>query len=326
MDNMIGSHLAQLEPGELQRFGNLAIIPLLATVEDGPAYLTLQEAMAQGLLTVTEVAEGGSVPELKVLNRANLPVLLLDGEELTGAKQNRALNTTILLKEQTETIIPVSCTEHGRWSYTSREFSDSGTVMSRKIRTVRQESVRESLASSRSFRSDQGEVWREIAEMSEQAGAQSSTGAMRDVFERRRAELHEYLQAFPSMPRQAGLLVFVHGQAVGFDTVSLTSAYRVLHPKLVQSYAMDALLDRAKKGGQPSIKKAKAFLDEAAVCHGEAYPSVGYGTDYRFRGPRLVGSALFFDETVIHAAFFRTEQRTNEGRISGYQRRRGFRS
>ena len=31
----------------------------------------------------------GSVPELEVINKANVPVLLLDGERTAGAKQNR---------------------------------------------------------------------------------------------------------------------------------------------------------------------------------------------------------------------------------------------
>jgi hypothetical protein len=36
------------------------------------------------------------VPQLLFINDAMRPVLLLDGEELVGAKQNRVLNLTVL--------------------------------------------------------------------------------------------------------------------------------------------------------------------------------------------------------------------------------------
>ena len=39
----------------------------------------------------------GSVPELRFVNECGAPVLLLDGEELVGAKQNRIINLTILV-------------------------------------------------------------------------------------------------------------------------------------------------------------------------------------------------------------------------------------
>ena len=76
-----------------------------------------------------------------------MPVLILDGEEIAGAKQNRVLNTTVLLKEESETIIPVSCTEQGRWHYTSDKFSDSGVVTAHKVRLYKNLSVSQSLES-----------------------------------------------------------------------------------------------------------------------------------------------------------------------------------
>ena len=88
-------------------------------------YLTLKEALEKRLLIVKEVSAEASVPELKVINNADVPMLLLDGEELAGAKQNRVLNTSVLVKEKSELIIPVSCTEQGRWSYQTDEFSNS---------------------------------------------------------------------------------------------------------------------------------------------------------------------------------------------------------
>jgi hypothetical protein len=57
---------------------------------------------------VTELGAGGSVPELRFENLGEKPVLLLDGEELVGAKQNRALNLTILAPAKQVIVIPVS--------------------------------------------------------------------------------------------------------------------------------------------------------------------------------------------------------------------------
>jgi hypothetical protein len=56
-----------------------------------PDWLTLGEA-GDGV-TITEVDEAGDVPTLRITNEAGRPVLLLDGEELIGAKRNRILNT-----------------------------------------------------------------------------------------------------------------------------------------------------------------------------------------------------------------------------------------
>jgi len=74
----------------------MGVIPLLTSINGSPKYLTLKEALEKKLLNVKEVDEGGSVPHLKVINKAKVSVLLLDGEELVGAKQNRVVNTTIL--------------------------------------------------------------------------------------------------------------------------------------------------------------------------------------------------------------------------------------
>ncbi|MHB8090907.1 MAG: ARPP-1 family domain-containing protein [Syntrophales bacterium] len=60
---------------------------------------------------VTEVTEGRKVPELRVINLADKPVLLLDGERLSGPKQNRTLNISPPLGEKWETIIPAICTD-----------------------------------------------------------------------------------------------------------------------------------------------------------------------------------------------------------------------
>ena len=61
------------------------MVPLLAPLTSDPAYDTLDVALAAGSLRVTEVSDAGHVPEIRVVNKGDRPVLIIDGEELVGA-------------------------------------------------------------------------------------------------------------------------------------------------------------------------------------------------------------------------------------------------
>jgi len=326
MDKDIKKYLTSLDFGELQHYKNMAVIPLMTELNDSPRYLTLKQALDRHELVIGEVSQEGRVPELKVQNKSGTPVLLLDGEELAGAKQNRVLNTTILLEENAETIIPVSCTEQRRWAYESKEFAESGTVMIPRMRKMKSQTVSDSLHESREYRSDQGTVWTSIDELSEQTGIHSRTAAMRDVYEAKEKELDEFLGTFTCLPQQKGLLTFIDEEIVGFDFISLDTAYALLYPKLVKSYAMEALMQKSPQSGKPAADKAKDFLKEASRCKEKKYKSVGKGDDHRFEGKLLVGSALKFQKKVIHMAFFSITESEKAGEIAAFKRRRQFRT
>ena len=98
MEAIVKGNIEGIKFGELQVHGHVAVMPIINTNGLGPDYLTLKEAMEGRFLRVTEITDGGSVPELKVINEGDRHVLLRDGEELSGAKQNRVLNNTILLR------------------------------------------------------------------------------------------------------------------------------------------------------------------------------------------------------------------------------------
>ncbi|MBN1322342.1 MAG: hypothetical protein JXA87_16045 [Thermoleophilia bacterium] len=124
--------------------GPLCILPLHGTTKVKARYVLLEQAIERGTLTITEVSEGGSVPFLHAVNKGPWPVLIFDGEELIGAKQNRIANATILVGVG-KTVLPVSCVEQGRWSHRSRAFS-SGTYASHpKLRSEKERQVREHL-------------------------------------------------------------------------------------------------------------------------------------------------------------------------------------
>lgn len=326
MEATVKAQMEGIRFGEIQIHGHVAVIPMIGNGNSGPDYLTMKEALATQSLSVTEVTEGGSVPELKVINRGGKPVLLLDGEELSGAKQNRVLNTTILIREKSDTAIPVSCTEHGRWSYSSSHFKESGHIMSAKLRRVKNASVCENLKSARSFRSDQGAVWDEIAYQAHVNEVSPITGAMKDVLEAKQEDLDSFLEHLPIVANQNGLLVLVNGEVVGLDKVSQAAAFTKLHPKLIRSYVMDALTEKPAKRKEASREKADVFIKKILECVENPFDSVGYGRDYRYEGKKIVGSALVHENTVIHMAFFKITETEKAGHMSSVSRRRAYRT
>ncbi|MEJ2051208.1 MAG: hypothetical protein P8Y60_15455, partial [Calditrichota bacterium] len=220
MLDIVTDFLEKIEPGEPRQHANLQVYPLFYSAIHSPEYLTLKEALEKNLLIISELTKEGSVPELMVENQSDSMVLLLDGEELMGAKQYRVLNTTILLKKKSKTTIPVSCTEQDRWSYTSPVFLDSDVVASSRVRASKISSVSDSLRAGRRFSADQGEVWEQVRFMSLDAGVLSPTGAMKDVFKKRQKDLNDYLDKFPVSEGQKGLLVLTDGKVTGLDYIS----------------------------------------------------------------------------------------------------------
>ena len=119
--------LQSIEPGAPLVHGALTVVPLLTPSSKEVDWVTLEEAGDD--VVVTEASGGASVPTLEVSNAGDRPLLLLDGEELIGAKQNRVLNTTVLVAAHSTVTIRVSCVEAGRWAFRTARFAAGGTSL-----------------------------------------------------------------------------------------------------------------------------------------------------------------------------------------------------
>lgn len=322
-------HLTVEAPDSLQ---NLSVFPLLLSKTGGPAYIHSSVAIEQHGLRVTEISDGGSVPDLLVENPSDMCVLLLDGEELRGAKQNRIINTSLLLAPRSKTVIPVSCTESGRWSYSSPTFSSAKTVMPVKARSRKMRSVSHSLKSMQSFQSDQGEVWEQVDELHHKVGSHSPTSAMSEAFSKMRKDLKAAVEKIPAREGQSGLIALIDGKPAGMDLISRPEVYTELHPQILQSYAMEALASQRERllrqtqepsepvePTTPGTLAAKAFLEQCAAIKGDSFASKALGTDWRFIKEPIVGSGLEVEDTWIHMAYFMDE---HEGAHEDYEQRR----
>lgn len=319
--------------GPEQRHEHVTVFPVIADAT-GPAYIALATALQRGEVTITEVSESGSVPTLQVTNTGSSMVLILDGEELVGARQNRVLNTSVLIAPEGKVVVPVSCVEQGRWRYEDRTFSDSDAVMARKGRAGKSRSVSENLRARQSFASDQGKVWEDVASMLHEVNAESPTGAMREAYTKIETPLTAWVSRFPVVPGQVGMVCFVGEKAIGLDIVSQPSVYGELHGKLLRSYLMEALAGGPSAGlSGPTMESAVGFLTGLTDLDESCYPSPGIGVDLRYAGPEVCGSALVCDDIGIHCAFFADDShgvRTHhiserEHRIGSPSTRRRFR-
>ncbi len=251
--------------GEAVTFRNLCMFPLVGKPDDEPDYLTLNEATTAGFVRISEVSEGGSVPELRLENTGTRPVLLLDGEQLVGAKQNRVLNLTILAPAGKTIDIPVSCVEQGRWSYDSPVFSTSERTHFAQGRARKAASVSASMAQGRGRYSDQGEVWEEIAMKSERMASPSPTAAMDSVYEQHETSIGGFLDSFMVQDGQAGAVFAINNRVVGLDIFGHPATFGKLFRKLVSGYAVDALevpVAERKAG----VDQVRVFLDSIAGC------------------------------------------------------------
>ena len=319
--NSITSHFDEVTCAEPQLFKNLTMIPLLKDTGIESDYFLLDEALQQNVFEVKEVSESGSVPELSVLNKSDKRILLLDGEELVGAKQNRILNITVMVPAKASITVPVSCVEAGRWGYRDAQsprpsrsefermrarmnFDSAQRIHYSESRRRNHYRVSETLRSAGTRHGNQGGVWDDIARKSERMNARSETCASEAMYDKFRSDLNEYLSSFEAVPNQVGAVFSVAGSTTGVDVFESPEALSKSLSKLIQSYSLDAV-DQLRSGVDetPDIDVDK-FLKQIVSANCEVYDGVGEGNDYRIESEQLIGAALVVDERVIHLCAF----------------------
>ncbi|MCZ7537542.1 MAG: hypothetical protein M5T61_17650 [Acidimicrobiia bacterium] len=194
------------------------------------------------------IDEAGSVPELAVENPLDARVLLYDGEELVGAKQNRILNASVLVEAKSTLTIPVSCVERGRWSRRSEHLVAGTHVSHRELLTAQGGGAGRPPARPRRRPVGGGTPSTSRRRMS----VDSPTGASSDLYDAHRRDLRALEDAFPAQPGQCGAILGL-GDDLCVDLVSRPDAFERLWPKLRAGYLLDALerLGRSRRRSPP---------------------------------------------------------------------------
>lgn len=314
------SFLETVKLARKQVYSNLTIFPLLTSNGLEPDYLILEQALDQNLIRITELDTEGSVPELKLDNLGTKCVLIIEGEELVGAKQNRIVNSSFLVAGKTEVVIPVSCVEQGRWNYKSESFESGKRMAHPSLRREYQQDVSYSIRRGDGYRSDQSRIWNNIADKSARMKVNAPTGAMADVFDSYEDELVGFLEKFHLIEWQVGAVFAINGQVLGLECFGCHDTFKKFFDKLVKSYALDAL-DSLKKQQSKSVPpdNARRFVASATKSKGEGHPSIGLGTNITFESRVVSGAALVEGNRVLHISAFKKEKISNSPGV-GFQR------
>lgn len=283
------------------RHNALVVFPLFTESKAGINYLLSDEAISAGSLTVEEISESGSVPTLLVENRADSPVLFLEGEELRGAKQNRVLNASLLVAAKSKTTIPVSCVEQGRWRRLSGHFV-AGSHSSSKLRHILKKSVSSSARQGHGHASNRREVWDEVGRQMGSLGFQSPTGAMADTYEALQGRLAEFREKLKYAEGASGLAAAVGGKVVSVDLFDKPSTCQKVWDRLLAGVVMDAL-EAVTTGQLASTGEVQAMLVDLGNAAWQKAPAVGMGEEFRADlSDDRHASALVNDGAVLHGS------------------------
>jgi exosome complex RNA-binding protein Rrp4 len=231
------------------------------------------------------------VNRLVLVNHSGRPLLLLAGEIVSGGKQDRVIGKDRIVPADSDPVdLSVFCVEPGRWVATSEHFGASeamyGTVAGGPVHATPpmammvQPSVRAKAMGDQS----QNEVWDEVKKqraaisLEVQAAAPAAAGeiaqttsyakvnenrVVKQQVEAIAKPIEENYQSLIHQLRErnaVGVVVAVNGRIIWADVFASTELLGKYWPKLVRSYAAEAIVTRARET-EVSVDQAQQFLD-----------------------------------------------------------------
>ena len=257
-------------------------------------------------LIVSEL-ESASVPQIQVHNPTNEPLLIPAGKVLSGGRQTRTVNVSILVAPESTIVIPVSCVEAGRW-HGEHRFEDSKRFASRRVRMEKQRSVARNVKNLRTKMSDQSAVWSSIdAEMASRHLSSDTRSflyaeeSMNDENKRFTA-VQELLNEGPE-PLQNGIAIAQGDEVVSVEMFASPDALKSSYEALIRSAIFDSPDKKVKSPSEGAVQK---FLDQILSAETTEATGVGLGTEYHIGNDKFVAHALAYEGKFLHANAFAT--------------------
>ena len=246
------------------------------------------------------------VPTLEAENPTNQPVLLVDGEVVTGGRQTRVLNVSVLVTPHGRLDIPVSCVEQGRW-HGGHQFGRGGMFATRRVRRAKNATVAADVVRSGMKRTDQGMVWSAVRGELDRLDVHAESGTLEAAAQRlndgeQLAAAADELRRLGPLPGQCGVVITHGSRVVSAEVFSSPEMLAAHWAAIVDAAILDA--PEQQPTSRPSASKVLRFLHRFTQAEATVSPGVGLGTEYHVRTPKFVAQALVHDDIVVHASAF----------------------
>ena len=302
-----GTRIA-IELLESQSYENVEAIPIKSDFFGKKDFLTLKKGYDMGLVEIKEL-EHSTVNTVLCKNDSVAPLILIDGDEITGAMQNRIINDTLLVPAQSSLEINVSCTEHGRW-HTKGE-GDAARTFKPSLYSANHSTRSRKSRASYEDRDYQGEVWDSISEFESRSNFKSMTSALNDSYENLKDKQNDYLSKFHIEEGQNGIIFIVNGEVKGLELFYNQSIYRQYHEKLCRSYIIEAIVEKKSVDNIDRLEIMN-ILEKISDSQFRSKKSIGLGDNIRFSNDFGSGSALVWEDELIHMTYFKDFIKIND--------------
>jgi hypothetical protein len=286
---------------------DLTVFLLCSDRQDGSDYLTLDEGLKGGLVTITE-QEQEQVRALRIENQSDRPLYLQEGERLVGGKQDRTIISSLVIPPHSgQTSVPTFCVEHSRWTEGTkgREFGFS----------VNPALAPKGVRGAAKVEGSQDRVWGCVAAQKDSAcrrlkcpNTNSSVNEMLDS-PQVQAISEEYADALGQALDRAenadavGMAIVFNGQIEEVNLYPNRALFRKLFPRLVRAYAVQvALLKDEAKGGEAVTADTVAHFLQATDARAEKTKTLDAHNDVQVNelGDRCFQCTTRYDGRPIH--------------------------
>ncbi len=279
---------------------NVTLIPVFLPDVTHPKVLT----GAAAPVVIGEMPSA-SVPTVDVTNAGDEPVLLVEGETISGGLQQRTFNVSVIVPPRTSIQVPVSCVEAGRWSGT-RDFRKGESFAPSRVRRNKQRGVHHHVVETGSKASDQAAVWSGVEAHLFTSMVDSPTRNVADADrlldqdDGLRSALQDLQQLGP-LTGQCGVVVQHGKHPVAVELFGSPDLLQAQWMPMVRSILLDA---PGEVEGRPSLDRALRFLQRVEQAERYVVPGVGLGEEHHLRSGRVQGQILTWDSSLLHASAF----------------------